>query len=203
MKVYSLIKKYCPNQILYDIGSLLGDGADGEVYSIVGANDVIKFSIMYDIDFLENLDLKYKDLNAKLSFIKTNNAKPFAEVKDFKLLHTNYRAHVDGPQQFLIHYYVMERLNKISDDEKKVIHTVFSHEDSNRQKKFDDKQLKNILSGLSVGLDFNANKIMLFWSEINKSLLHHTDIHARNVMKNNFGNFKLIDLDRLEWKDDK
>jgi hypothetical protein len=204
MKVYSLIKKYCPDKISYNIGSVLGDGADGEVYSIVGTNDVIKFSVIYDIDFSENLELRYQDLSTKLDFIKNNTDDlPFAIVKDFKLLHIDHRAHVDGPQQFLIHYYVMEHLNKISDDEKKVIHTVFSHEDYNIKKNFEEKELKKILSGLSVGLDFSINKVILFWSKINKSILYHTDIHVRNVMKDNFGNFKLIDLDRLEWRKDK
>jgi thiamine kinase-like enzyme len=94
----------------------------------------------------------------------------------------------------------MEKLNKISEDEKKVFHSIMSHEDQNLHKNFSMSKIKNMLQGLSMGLDFDASKIIIFCENLRSTVIHHNDIHPRNIMKDNFGNFKLIDFDRCYFK---
>ena len=59
-----------------------------------------------------------------------------------------------------------------------------------------------MLDGMAQGLDFSAEKVRLFCDNIRKVPAHHLDIHVRNIMKNDLGEFKLIDLDRVVLEDD-
>jgi len=55
-----------------------------------------------------------------------------------------------------------------------------------------------MLQGMSRGLDFDAEKVTLFCNNIRTAPVSHLDIHVRNIMKNDTGDYKLIDLDRIE-----
>jgi len=51
--------------------------------------------------------------------------------------------------------------------------------------------------GMAAGLDFDAEKVMLFCENIRTAPIIHEDTHARNIMKNDDGDFRLIDLDSI------
>ena len=53
-----------------------------------------------------------------------------------------------------------------------------------------------MLLGMSRGLDFDVEKVILFCSNIIASVIIHNDIHPRNIMINNTDDYKLIDIDR-------
>jgi thiamine kinase-like enzyme len=92
----------------------------------------------------------------------------------------------------------MEKLHPLSEDEIKVFHSLVSHEDQNKIKKYSSLEINKILQGLSIGLDFDLHKVMFFCKNLNKLTIQHSDLHPRNLMKDSDGNFKLIDFDRTK-----
>jgi len=91
----------------------------------------------------------------------------------------------------------MEKLNKTTDDEKKVFYSLLSHEDRNVKKNYSLASATDMLRGMQRGLDFDYNKVFRFYRVLKESKFYHMDLHPRNIMKDTDGNFKLIDFDRV------
>lgn len=196
MQVLKLINQNSCNTKHF-IGNEIGIGADGQVFSLQNEDDkVIKFCVKFDHN---NCSLKneYKKVNNILFYLSTKKPIAYAHVYEYGYLGEYSRSLYDGSsQKYILYYYVMEKLNKISEDEKKVFHSLLSHEDRNIKKNFSLLKIKQMLSGLSLGLDFNSEKIILFCENLKKIDIYHNDIHPRNIMKDKDNNFKLIDFDR-------
>ena len=189
MLVHKICKQVCPEKINFDIISKLGDGADGEVFELKD-NKVLKLCIRFS---------NYQNVREVLSYLKDNDVDHFAKVYDFHYLGEYERTLFNGElQKYILHYYIMEKLDKISDDEKKVFHTLLSHEDRGITKNFSLLKIKKMLEGMSLGLDFDMQRVIMFCERLKNTHVHHNDIHPRNIMKDKCGNFKLIDFDRCE-----
>ncbi len=174
------------------------NGADGAAYSI-DSNRVLKVSVLYD--WKDNLVSDFKRINETLLYLKNNPQAAFAQVFEFKYLGIYNRTIVDEKKQnYILYYYTLEKLNKISEDEKKVFHTILSHEDANIEKKYIGDSLNKVLEGLSWGLDFSQKEVKLFCENIRKANVEHNDINPRNIMKTKAGSFRLIDFDRCSLK---
>lgn len=203
MIVLSLCKTFCPEKIPPNIGEYLSDGADGEVFDLLNdPNKIIKFCVLYEEE-PNSLLKRFDNFNKTLDIIIDTIPAAYVRVYEKKYLGEYSRKMIDwraDSQQFIIHYYVMEKLNKLLDDEKKVFHTIISHEDRNFNKNYTTGKIKKMLKGMSCGLDFDIEKVMLFINEIKKTPIKHLDIHIRNIMRNNLGDFKLIDLDRIKME---
>lgn len=199
MLVLNVCKQVCPEKIDFKIINRLGDGADGEVFELED-NKVLKLCI-YNTSSDADAETKYKYISDVLLTLKNNNAKIFASVYEFghlgKYTKTLYN---NEEQKYILYYYIMEKLNKISEDEKKVFHSILSHEDRGLKKNFSILKIKEMLRGMSKGLDFDTKRVIFFCENIAKQAICHNDIHPRNIMKDNSGNFKLIDFDRCELK---
>lgn len=162
----------------------LGSGQDGEVYSILNNNQqVIKLcntinhpTLLKHIPFI----LKYLIEQQPLAYTRVYSYGILKKINNQ-----------------LFYYYIMELLFNISSDEKKVFHTLLSHEDQNKVKNYSPPQVKQILKGMQLGLDFDPQAIQNFLQQLNNSTIKHNDLHPRNIMKNKDGQFKLVDLDRL------
>jgi serine/threonine protein kinase len=166
-----------------NIADQIGSGVDGEVYLM--SDDplkVIKICQCFDID---QYKLTANVLDKLLFEPSPIHARVYARGQ---------RRNIE--KNYVIHFYVMEKLNKISDDESKVFHTILSHEDRNIIKNYTPNQLEKILDGLHVGLDFDTKRIKFFCDAILVSPIKHNDIHPRNIMKDIYGNYKFIDFDR-------
>lgn len=191
----------------YSLGSEIGfGGADGQCFEIINQpNLVIKLSVLYE-EYLSSITNQYKVIENNINYLISNPIVGYVRVYTHEYLGSYKRffcaAH-NNEQEYILYYYVMEKLNKISEDEKKVFHTILSHEDSNIIKDLSYQKINKTLSELSRGLDFDYEKILYFCDNIKKSPIQHLDMHSRNVMKDELGNFKLIDLERLEFKDGK
>lgn len=198
MLVLKLCQQNCPDKIPLHLAKKLGDGADGEVFEL---NDrVIKFCVLYDVihfDFRE----AYRRINSVIDYLIHNPSPVYARVHERMYMGEWSRLTISGDQKYILYYYIMEKLQKISEDEQKVFHSILSHEDRGIKKNFETQQLKKILSGLQKGLDFDVEKIMFFNDFLRKTPLCHLDIHARNIMKDDQGNFKMIDFDRVNIGD--
>lgn len=200
MMVLSLCQRLCPDKIPVVTTNKLGDGADGEVFEIENTPDkVIKLCIIYE-RFSTNLEQYYnKKIVPILDYLLASPVPTFARVYAHEYMGTYSRDFVSSPtgkQKFIIYYYVMEKLNKISEDEQKVFHSILSHEDRGIEKNYPLSKIKKMLEGQGQALDFDEKKVMLFCENLRASPVRHLDIHARNVMKDQDGNFKLIDFDR-------
>jgi serine/threonine protein kinase len=195
MKSLSLCRELCPKLIPVVPSSQLGDGADGEVFEIEGSTDkVIKFSTLYH--YSEPLEKEFCRINEVLSFLAETCPSTYARVFRFNYLGRSTRKTVSGPQEYFLYYYIMEKCFKLSEDEKKVFHSILSHEDRGAKKKYSDQQLQKVLYGLNMGLDFDLKKVLQLCQDLKKTPIDHSDLHPRNIMKDRFGNFKLIDFDR-------
>lgn len=185
MKVYS---KYKLDFNKYPVGNFIGGNADGEVFS--SGENVIKFTEIKDSK--KNANIKYFNNKKAIEYIIDNDIKHFCKIYDFglvKVFENDYR---------IIYFYLMEKLNPLSDDERKVFHSTISHEDFNKIKNFDEKRINNIVNEMSHFFDFDKQKVTQFINEVQYSNVKHLDIHPRNIMKDNFGNFKFIDFDRIQ-----
>lgn len=201
MNVLSLCKQLCPDSLPVKTDMCLGEGADGEVFTIAGdPAKVIKLGIFYerhDKKFLQY----YKQIQKVLDWLIANQPQAYARVYEHGHLITSSRKAEhwrSGQQQFVIYYYTMEKLHKTTEDERKVFHSILSHEDRGIEKNFSPEKLREMLSGMGSGLDFDAEQVTLFCNNIRSAPISHLDIHVRNIMKNDTGMFKLIDLDRIE-----
>jgi len=205
MLVLKLCQQFCPEKLIYTLGNKLGDGADGEVFDIANDdNKVLKLSVLYqqdDIDPELNIEYLYNKNSKVLSALINAPTGIHARVYEYGSLGI-YSRIVWGNQEqkFLLYYYVMEKLSEISKDERKVFHSLISHEDQNKKKDFSPAGTKKILKGLARGLDFDAERIIFFCDSLASSSIEHLDLHPRNIMKDVIGNFKLIDFDRTQIK---
>lgn len=204
MLVLKLCQQLCPERIPVTVGARLGDGADGEVFEIVGRSDkVIKFCVLYETGSTP-LENTFKYISNVLEHLIVQPSPVFARVYTHTLMGQYSRvAWGNTKQRYLLYYYIMEKLQKISDDERKVFDSIVSHEDRGKKKNFSPDRIKEMLSGMALGLDFDAEKVTFFCENFKKSPVAHLDIHPRNIMKDAAGNFKLIDFDRAEMNNAK
>jgi len=199
MLTLKLYQKYCPNKLPVQVGERLGhDGANGEVLSIIGSPEkAIKLSVINDGE-VHSKDIYFNRIDHILKYIKTEKPEPLVSIYEHGFSGYYQRDKVNFP--FVLHYYIMEKLLKISDDEKKVFHSLISHEDRLIKKDFSNEKIKEILGGLARGLDFDTQKIILFCEQLRNLPIQHNDLHPRNIMLDNKGYYKLIDLDSCSFK---
>lgn len=203
MNVLSLIRK---DRLPVQPDQLLGKGVDGEVFSIIDEpTKVIKFIAMVDLPNRKRID-SYNQLLSVCRLIcrmKSHDTpvQSYVQVYDYGYLGMN--PSLEGPR-YLLFFYTMEKLREISEDEKRIFHSILSHEDFGKKKDLSSAKVEELISGMSA-LDFDPKKVRLFCDNIKAAPLSHLDMHTRNIMKDDMGNFKLIDLDRvtLENKDGK
>lgn len=121
MFVYSLCRQLCPDKLPVQPVERLGDGADGEVLSIKDQPDkVIKLGIIYEHPGRELKE--YKQIQQVLDYAMSTHPPAFVRVYEHGYLGTYSRKIVEWRkdfQEFLMYYYIMEKLEKITEDEKK------------------------------------------------------------------------------------
>jgi len=202
MYVLSLCRQLCPDKIPVSVDKRLGDGSDGEVFTITDHPDkVIKFCILYERFDRSDRGIKdYDRIQKVLDYMLQNNPAPFVKLHEHGYLGKFSRKVVErrkAEQEFIIYFYVMDKLEKLSEDEKKVFHSILSHEDRGITKNYSPEKIEEMLQGLGRGLDFDAEKVTLFCDFIRRSPVSHLDLHPRNIMKDSAGHFKLVDFDRV------
>lgn len=182
--------------IPYQLGEELGHGADGQVFEVL--DDPTKVIKICGIFQLPNHDLEqeYRQRSNVMHHMICDPSPIHACVYEHVKLGEFERTFDHHPQHYILHYTVMERLAELSEDEKKVFHSILSHEDRGLIKNFPLTKLQSILQGLGMGLDFSENKVMVFLKELKMSKVRHLDLHERNVMRNADGDYRLIDFDR-------
>ena len=179
----------------FKLGSEIGfGGADGQVFELLDDNKkVIKLSVLYqDFDYY----IKYKTNKDIINYLINNNIPSFAKIFESQFLGEYSRVLFDNTEQkYTLYYYILEKLNKISEDEVKVFHSVLDSDPLPILK------IEGILKKMDGYLDFSKEKIMIFCENVRDAPIKHLDLHPRNIMKDNQGNFRLIDFDRCKFKE--
>jgi hypothetical protein len=206
MLVLNLCQQLCPEKIPVKTGARIGSGgADGEVFEILDEpKKVIKMGILYERHD-RGLENYFNAIQKGLDYMMTVQPAAYARVYEHGYLGTYSRKMEywrSGKQSFIIYYYIMEKLRKISEDETKVFHSILSHEDRGIDKNFSSEKVLEMLGGMGRGLDFDVEKVTLFCDNIRGASISHLDIHVRNIMKDDTNDFKLIDLDRIQLEKD-
>ena len=200
--VLSLCRQLCPDKIPVVPAKRLGDGSDGEVFEIENdPNKVIKFCVMYERGDRKLEPYYHKKLAPLIDQLITQPIDTYARVYAHEymgIFSRDFQSSKTGKQKFILYYYLMEKLQRISEDESKVFHSILSHEDRGIEKKFSTEKLREMLEGLGRGLDFDAERVIFFCEALRDAPISHLDIHPRNIMKDGSGNFKLIDFDRVQ-----
>lgn len=199
MLVLKLCKQFCPEKIPVIPATKLGDGADGEVFEIKDQSDlVIKFCVLYETGPVR-VQRSFKNVKKVLEYLQANPLPIYARVISFGMLGQFERETArKKPQPFILYYYIMEKLQKITEDERKVFHSIISHEDRGIIKNYPASKIQEMLEGMRTGLDFDMERVTFFCNKLRNVSVVHRDIHVRNIMKDCTGNFKLIDFDRAQ-----
>jgi hypothetical protein len=203
MQVLNLIEKNeCPFN--FRLGKELGIGADGSTYDLFDEqNKVIKLSVIYE--YLTKVDLVYEQYSKVLDYLISYNDPVYVRVYAHAKIGIYNRKHYNNhnknydTQEYLLHYYIMEKCLPLLTDEAKVFDSILPYLDG-KWRKYSDESIKKILDGLSRGLDFDKEKVIIFCNNYLRSKVRQDDLHARNIMKDIAGNYKIIDLDRCLLK---
>jgi hypothetical protein len=185
MMCLSELRSLLPKDLTSKMGSRLGKGVDGAVFDF-NRSKVIKIT---------EVDRRgIETFNKTLSYLKSYKPALYALLDKYDYLGCINKKHYC--------YYITEKLNELSVDEWKVFHSIISHEDRNIAKNYSDEKIKEILFGLSRGLDFDVERVTFFCTGLRQSPLKHLDLHPRNIMKDNRGYFKLVDFNRMKMEND-
>lgn len=195
MRAFNLI----PNSILEKLSvtptNCLGEGADGEVFEIQeDLNKVIKFSVMFDFCH-DTLDKEYDLLSITLNHILLNYDSTIVKLFAFNKLGTFSSSNQKDKQLYLLHYSILEKCFPLSEDENKVLKYFFKSNINNIDKILETLTIQN------QWLDFDLDKMKIFFINRMNSKIRNNDLNSLNIMKDSFGNFKSIDLDRFSLHD--
>jgi len=182
-----LVTDKCPDAVFPAPGALLGSGFHGQVFQ--DAEDperVIKLSrttkgMCFHNKVACNPRFAYVKLKKILNILKTDYY-PFAKAHSYGFLFGSSRA--------ALYFTSMEKLLPTSEDEKKVLTTICADLQCGKY----EAGRKNAFAQ-SYWLDINRNKLDKFINGLELSIIHHNDLSVSNIMKDKFGNFKLIDFD--------
>lgn len=200
MLVLKLCKQFCPDKIPVVPTTKLGDGADGEVFDIEGQSDrVIKFCILYESQVsLSSIEAEYQRIKSVVDFIQQHPTEICATVYCNEYMGEFSRiVYSNKEEKYIIYYYIMEKMQKISEDERRVFHSILSNEDRRISKNYTPEQIKKMVVGMASGLDFDVEKVIFFCDRLRQSPIIHLDMNPRNIMKDSANNFRLIDFDRV------
>ena len=185
---------------MFRLGKLLGKGVHGEVFELQDdPTKAIKIAwAPLSISFSPALQTIQKKYNLKqFSFSEIEQTYKFLLHHRIPILATLYSFETLIAEETLQQYAViMEKLLPLSDDE----HRVFESLCREYNGELGNGKFLTHLQELHQWLDFSYVKIFEFYKKVAKLPIIHRDFNRRNIMKDNDGNFKLIDFELVVIK---
>lgn len=204
MKFAELIEPKLKDKFTFCLGQELGYGAQGNVFAINDHPDrVIKLSFMYDIHD-QTIDSKFESVSKVYNYILDTKPSGLVRIYDFGHLTDGTREVFSSIkeqkkfQKIIIYYSIQEKLQQLSEDEKKVFKTICQLWRSELELK---RPLEEVIAEQAVFLEFNQIKVNKFVKQVTNSPVDNRDMHRRNIMKDHDGNFKMIDFDLAQLKE--
>lgn len=192
------IKQTCPAELHEDIGKFIGSGLYGETYEVDGGAKILKVSIAKTEEAAE----QFLD---KLKAIQSMDSSVFAEVFDFGIL---CPIQVPETSKYMVktgtaYFYVMERLKPINPSEAKIavrtIHDLREMNVADRKKYFFVKAREYKREGdIEEGGPNPLQKGADLFNRMEAAKVSHRDIHPGNIMQNQDGVYKLVDLESAQ-----
>lgn len=186
----------------YNVGVLIAEGSQGEVYHLAGEPDkVIKFSSL-DCDIREvkiKRDKRRQDYLDVMDFLNRNNYDCFPRVYDFGICDVPNTGSKLDPSGFYepAHYCfsIVQKLKEISPREQFLMEEL-GYQIESRNSNFED--IKNLIERLIDGrqMTVDIDRIMNFYTEIVCMPINHNDMAGCNFMRDANCDYKLIDFDR-------
>lgn len=181
----------------YELGDEIShSGADGQVFHIKNDPDkVIKLSIFYSYDEYI-IEHHYSNIENKYKTVINNPQKSIVKVFNINYIHHKVYGKCTIAKNYIIYYSIMEKLIPITKDEDKILKSLCDLKNN----KINTFSFPKIVDELKHYYLFDRDKVLDFYDGLDSSIVIHNDFHRRNIMKDNDGNFKLIDLDRISIK---
>ncbi len=182
----------------HNIGEILGSGFHGDVYELLDhPKQVVKIAwAPLDVpqEFAGRSDTvglhhTFPYIQNIYQYLLKNQFSILAKVFDFYPLHQR-----DNKQYYMA---ILERLQSLTEPEQKAMKSVCMDYNGNIE---NGKCLQHI-EELKEWLDFNPSKVIDFYTSLTTLPVAQRDFHRRNIMKNEGGDFKLIDFELLDFKE--
>jgi hypothetical protein len=197
MKAFRYIEDLVPG-LPFKVGKEIDFGSQGQIFNLIDYPDkIVKFSILYDRDPHRSIEDCFDTIWDIYQWIINNPQDCLVRIYDFAAMKFATRETVSDKQKYIVYYSIQEKLSQLSADEKKVFKTVCDA--YNRVLEF-DRPITKVVSELSTWFSFDKNKVLNFYNSILDCPIDNYDFEARNILKDNSGNFKLIDFDLADFK---
>lgn len=197
MNAYSFVEGICKEKFDFKIGKEIGWGAQGQVFEIEDQpKRVIKISILYDVDPYLDLDIVFDKIQKVYKYVCSHQASNLGKIYEFGRLRTGSRNTVNGLQDYIVYYSIQEKMESLSDDEKKVFKTICQALNDELEL---ERTIEDIVKELGAWLKFDSEKIMKFYYSLGDLPFDHNDLRCQNILKDVNGNFRLIDFDLAEF----
>lgn len=147
MNAREIIRENLKN-IPYKLDWFVAQGADGFVYELQDDNTkVIKISILCNYTIEKNLIKVYNAITDVYKYIQKNNLNRFVSIYDYGIVQQGERIFDGKKQSFIVHYCVMDKLEKLSKKDVEYLENNQEFWDELDDFDFDhgDLQIRNVL----------------------------------------------------------
>jgi serine/threonine protein kinase len=198
----NLLQVYRKDPLPFTIDKCIGSGNQGQVYSLKDNPDqVVKLSMLYD-DFTGlSLEEEFDKLQKIYQHIIDNPHKSLVKVYSFGELYRGKMEIFEWEHNYVIYNAIMQKLNTLSENEQKVFKTVCDI----YNKALEARPIATILDELEEWFDVDKGRVLTFYNSLSSLDIDNKDVKPQNIMKDNEGQYKLIDYDLAiikEKKDD-
>lgn len=193
ISITGLLTTLFTDPLPFKIGEYIGQGNQGQVYHSLDKSDrVIKLSIIYDKFDGKTVEEVFQKTAATYKYIVDNPNPILSNIFEFGKLYKGIQEIFEWQQEYLIFYSIMEKLIPLNENEQKVFKTICSA--YNKELKT-YRPIEEIITELKEWIDFDKDKIIAFYNQLPSLDIKHKDFEPRNIMKDNLGNYKIIDFD--------
>lgn len=187
----------------YLLGKSVGDGSDGECFEIIDQpNKIAKLGITF-CNGPSKLSKSHGAFTNAIEAVIEKQPHAFVRVYEYRYLGGYMRKMPDwedGQQRFVLYAYLMDKLFPVDGADKPLLYGVLDWLENESGKPFDCKKISSAIDGeksVAIMTDESIARVNRFANGISSAPIIHQDLHIRNIMKDNLGEFNLIDLDRM------
>lgn len=189
--IYSLIDSAIP-KLPVNLLDHIATGADGRVYNI-GNKKVAKVSCILGSE--KEVDYRARMFEKTLAHIIETYPGEYVRVHEYGKLDSGS---IDN-KSYSVYYTIMDKLQDLEPFDKLALKLCLDFDYEYLEDKVVLNHLYNAMGIIRIPSGIISRALFFMHMFLNSSI-DHNDIHIANIMKDSFGSFKLIDLDRAVIK---